>query len=389
MTVVATMGEVLQKVTRPVDLDDVGDFPLVGVRWHGLGAFLREMKPGRNIKKKRHYQLATGDITYNKLFAWKGAFAIIEPHLDGAYVSDKFPLYRLASTHILPEYLKLVFRSPLLARQAESRSVGSAAVSKFTLNPSRFLELQFQCPSLPRQLEVIRHADELDRLAAQVSRRCNAATESLQRLLPAFVESATHSWPRKRLGDVGKLLRRSVTIQDDIIYRQLTIAMNNRGVRLRGEKPGYEIAVKNQSVVAANDIVFSRIDIRNGAIGRVASDLSGAVVANDFPVYVFDAGTRPDYGDLVFRTPSFREQCISGSAGSTNRRKMRRDRFLELEIPYCSESEQAALVEAAREVANTVTEGQAACERIAKECKAIELAMLETLCDVGDTLSVR
>jgi hypothetical protein len=44
-------------------------------------------------------------------------------------------------------------------------------------------------------------------------------------------------------------------------------------------QPHYSLFVRE------GDILFSRIDIRNGAIGFVRGDLDGAVVTRDFPVF--------------------------------------------------------------------------------------------------------
>jgi type I restriction enzyme S subunit len=127
-------------------------------------------------------------------------------------------------------------------------------------------------------------------------------------------------------------------------YRQLTIGMNNRGVRFRDEKDGTAIAVKNQAEVHAGDIVFSRIDIRNGAIGVVPDDLHGAVVANDFPVYELGNLMLTEFAVAAFAPPAFRQQAIARSAGSTNRKKMRRESFLQLRIPAPKIDEQRIIL---------------------------------------------
>ena len=92
---------------------------------------------------------------------------------------------------------------------------------------------------------------------------------------------------------------------------------------------------------------FRGIDIRHGAIGIVPEPLDGYVVANDFPVYVFGGDVDLRYANYVFQTKDFREQCIAGSAGSTNRKKMRRESFLKLEIPVPSLSMQTRIADQA------------------------------------------
>ena len=148
-----------------------------------------------------------------------------------------------------------------------------------------------------------------------------------------------------KLRDIGSLIRRNIKIQDDKEYRQLTIKMNNEGICFREEKLGFEIGVKNQSEVHTNDLVFSRIDIRNGAIGFVPEELDGAVVGNDFPVFQLKNNINHKYLDWCFKTKDFREQSIALSAGATNRKKMKRDNFLNLQIPLPNENIQTEIVQ--------------------------------------------
>lgn len=350
MTRVVTLGDLLRRNSRPVDLDDPSkEYPLVGVRWNGHGAFLRETKLGAAIQKKRHFLIREGDIVYNKLFAWKGAFAVVDKSLDGCYVSDKFPTYQLNASEVLSDYLALVFRAGRLAAQATERSVGLAAVSKFTLNPPRFNELRILVPSKERQAALVETIRQLDHEVASVRHGMRRVLVASGALVSSGVDFLTTAFPSVEMNQVGRLLRRSVTIQDDVTYRQVTIAMENRGVRLRGEKVGFRIAVKNQAVVHSGDVIFSRIDIRNGAIGVVPPDLDGAIVANDFPVFQVREGVLPEYLSLAFSSPAFREQCVAGSAGSTNRRKMKREQFLRLRIPLPPSAEQQARI--VREIA--------------------------------------
>ena len=48
---------------------------------------------------------------------------------------------------------------------------------------------------------------------------------------------------------------------------------------------GSEIASQRQSQVSQHQIILSRIDARNGAMGLVPTELDGAVVTNDFPTF--------------------------------------------------------------------------------------------------------
>src|ERR1700722_211318 len=132
---IVTFDKILRRADGKITLDDVADYQCVGLRLYGRGAFIRELKSGATIKRKQQWLLRAGDVVYNKLFAWKGTFAIADASVNGCIVSDKFPTYTLDPTAVSPEFLALWFRSHRLASDAKSLSKGAAALSKLTLNP--------------------------------------------------------------------------------------------------------------------------------------------------------------------------------------------------------------------------------------------------------------
>lgn len=103
-------GEFLIPNKRPYTLSDDEDANLVGMRLYGGGPFHRELKPANKIRKKSHFVIRSGDIIYNKLFAWKGTFGIVPDSLDSMFVSDKFPTYAIDDTKVDPQFLQWYFR---------------------------------------------------------------------------------------------------------------------------------------------------------------------------------------------------------------------------------------------------------------------------------------
>jgi type I restriction enzyme, S subunit len=145
---------------------------------------------------------------------------------------------------------------------------------------------------------------------------------------------------------IGAYELRAAEIIADRQYMQVAAVMNHKGLRVRPICDGSEIKSPGQCYIREGDILFSRIDIRQGAIGFVGKDLDGAVVIRDFPVFGLykptDLARR--YFRYVFRSRSFMSQPRNASRGTTGRQKMKRGRFLECSVPWPSESEQASAV---------------------------------------------
>ena len=74
---------------RREPIDPAQTYKLLGVRWYGNGAFLREERLGQGLSAQHIYRVKQGDVIYNRLFAWKGSFGLIGENLAGCYVSKR------------------------------------------------------------------------------------------------------------------------------------------------------------------------------------------------------------------------------------------------------------------------------------------------------------
>ncbi len=200
---IARLDEICSRIERKVMLDDSAEYSTVGVRWYGNGAFVRDHLFGADILRKQQWVIHTGDIVYNKLFAWKGAFAIADEAVDGHIVSDKFPTYALDDSVVDPQFLTYYFRSSDLALQAERLSKGAAAISKLTLNPPQFWDLTIRLPSMPEQqrlVAMLRDAEERVALARQL--RADASSEAEALATSAIGQYLSEFEVTGQLGDV-------------------------------------------------------------------------------------------------------------------------------------------------------------------------------------------
>ena len=140
-------------------------------------------------------------------------------------------------------------------------------------------------------------------------------------------------WPLVRLGDV--LLRRKdgVDVEDDKEYTRLTIRMNGQGVDVRDKTYGREIGTKRQFKVKAGQFLLSKIDARNGAFGIIPSHCHDAIVTGNF--WAFDISSDKvisGFIDQLAKTTFFVDYSIKASSGTTNRRYLQEEKFVEQQI---------------------------------------------------------
>jgi type I restriction enzyme S subunit len=190
---ITQFGDVLTRIERKVTVEDAEEYATVGVRWYGKGAFVRERLLGADIAAKQQAVIKAGDVVYNKLFAWKGSFAVADEAVDGHLVSGEFPIYELDHARLDPHYLSYFFQTPELGLQARRLSRGAAAISRLRLNPSQFAELRIPLPPLPEQerlVDLLRDAEAKLEEAQQLRREAEAEAAALvtsaigERLMP-------------------------------------------------------------------------------------------------------------------------------------------------------------------------------------------------------------
>ena len=154
-------------------------------------------------------------------------------------------------------------------------------------------------------------------------------------------------YPMISIGNVIKRSANAINIEDDIPYKQITLKTNGGGAVLRDVKQGKSIGTKKQFVVSAGQFIMSKIDARNGAFGVVGTNLDGAVVTADFPVFdVVKDKVTPEYLVLISSTAPFVRFAQSCSRGTTNRQRIDVGLFLSQKIPLPTIDEQRTLVSA-------------------------------------------
>ncbi len=143
-----------------------------------------------------------------------------------------------------------------------------------------------------------------------------------------------------------KRIKNPIDIEDDVIYKRVTIKTNHNGISLRDEEIGANIGTKKQFTVKPNQFLLSKIDARNGAFGIVPSELDNAIITGNFWTYEVDKKI-VDINWFLYFTESqhFIDICKSASTGSTHRKYLDETKFLNHKIRVPSIDEQRAIVE--------------------------------------------
>lgn len=192
------LGDLLQPASRPVSVAPTATYRLLGVRLNGNGPFLREEKTGAESSASTLYQVRAGDFIFSRLFAWRGAFGIVPEELDGCFVSNEFPTYRIDERRVDPRLLRLWFQLPETLATVEAQCTGTTKASRNRFKERHFEALRFPLPSLDEQHVIAARVGEADALLARLTATLAAADADLaafrRRLLQDAVEGrlSTH-----------------------------------------------------------------------------------------------------------------------------------------------------------------------------------------------------
>jgi type I restriction enzyme S subunit len=127
----------------------------------------------------------------------------------------------------------------------------------------------------------------------------------------------------------------------------------------------------------AGDVVYSKIDVRNGAIGVVPTSMPTVAVSSEYPVYrVRPDVALPEYVKLLFRTRAFRQQINSMISGASGRKRVQPSDLEEIEVPLPPLPVQRAIV---RRWGKAQEEAAAVKDRLARLEAEIPLAIYKAL----------
>lgn len=161
--------DILKQVHAKEKLEPNKIYRSLGVRWWGGGVFLREEKSGREIKAAVLYRVSQGWIIYNRLFAFRGSFAIVPEEFDGYYVSGEFPTFEtkegVPESELLKRFIIHSLNSPQYLALVDAQSTGSTKQSRNRFKEDAFLDTFIEVPEstddLSRAVEYLDLASKL------------------------------------------------------------------------------------------------------------------------------------------------------------------------------------------------------------------------------------
>jgi type I restriction enzyme S subunit len=200
------LGELLKRVKRHELVEPSKTYDVLGAHWYAKGLYTKHSKPGSQIRAKYVYRVEQGDFVYNRLFAWKGSFAIATQENDGCHVSNEFPCFVIDRERLDGQYLWYYFSRASAWNEALGLSSGGTPTSRNRLKEARLLAMHIPLPPLAEQRRIVARIEEL------------AAKVEAARALRLQAAEGTEALMISALRTVfcGRLAAASATTVDDV-----------------------------------------------------------------------------------------------------------------------------------------------------------------------------
>jgi type I restriction enzyme, S subunit len=282
-----------------------------------------DRKQDSSLAPNEHLLVKPGDIAYNMMRMWQGAFGLA--HQEGI-VSPAYVVLK-PKAKIDPEFATYLLKTPRMLYLLWAYSYGITS-DRLRLYFADFAKIPAHVPSIERQKKVagvMRAWDQSAEVASQLARAARLKKKALlQRLIPrvASHEEPPSGWQRVRLGDVAKVNpSRPGRPNDGMVSFVPMEAVSEHGRLVRRYERSFDEVRTGYSAFADGDLLIAKITpcFENGK-GALLSDLRNGIGFGSTEFHVVRPGPSIHSGLLAHVACSYEfrrrgESEMEGSAG--------------------------------------------------------------------------
>lgn len=287
------IGDCLERVERPVDVQANKRYTQIGIRSHGKGLFYKEPVTGAELGNKAVFWIEPNCFILNIVFAWEQAIGKTTQAEEGMIGSHRFPMYRPISNRVDTDYLIYYFLTKRGTEILEAASPGGAGRNK-TLGQDRFLKSKIVLPPLAEQRKIAKILATQDRVIELLNMKIEQLKllkkNCLRKLFPRHGSDIPEvrfrgfigAWVQKRFGE---LYKKSAEKNDGSISidRNITVATMQFKNDVHISTNEY---LKSYYTFKIGDIAFEGHQSKEYRFGRfVANDIGDGIVSHIFSVF--------------------------------------------------------------------------------------------------------
>lgn len=179
---VDAIGNVLQEVFRPINLDNETKYQLVTVKRRNGGIAEREILKGKDILVKSQFEVKAGDYIISKRQVVHGATGLVPHELDGSVVSNEY-LVGQSTDKLNIEFFALLSTLPEMYKKFFLSSYG-VDIEKLFFDVNDWKNREILLPCLAEQIQISKFFKQLDETLVLQQQQL----QTLKNLKQAFLE---------------------------------------------------------------------------------------------------------------------------------------------------------------------------------------------------------
>ena len=156
-----------------------------------------------------------------------------------------------------------------------------------------------------------------------------------------------------KLGEILTLRKRNtIEIQDSETYRISGVQNYGKGVVVRREVKGAELTMRQYQVIEPNQLMWCKVDTKNGAFGITHSEHTGTLASPNMALADINLEKAdPRFLETLFRIQPFADYITHLSSGTTNRKYLTPpDLLKQVTLPDWGPVQQRAFVSKLRQI---------------------------------------
>jgi type I restriction enzyme, S subunit len=199
------LGDVLRRSEHIIPLDPEATYREVTVRMNGKGVVERRKVQGVEIAADRRYRAKSGQFIISRIDARHGASGLIPDGLDGAVVTNDFPLFDVAKERLDVAFLGWMSKTASFVELCKRASEGTT--NRVRLSEDRFKALKVALPPLDEQRRIVSRIEEIAAKVVEARGLRSLSAEGTEALTTSAaaqaLEALTKEAPRLALGSLA------------------------------------------------------------------------------------------------------------------------------------------------------------------------------------------
>lgn len=325
------LGDILREVHDEFIVDPTKEYQGAGILSYGRGLFHKGPFLGSETSYRTLKRLRKGQLVYSRLFAWEGAFAVVEPEFDGACVSQEFPVFEVAPSADV-HWIHLCLTRKSFWESLVGTGLGQR---RRRIQPEEILSRSIPFPPIEEQRRISHFLKDVENRLIEIHRAREIEQSQMRGALLGEFRRVIQDANWVPMDVAAPLVRRPVEVDPLGTYLEVGVRSFGKGTFHKPPTDGATLGTKRIFSVEPNDLIFNIVFAWEGAVAVARPEDKGRVGSHRFLSCVprSDIATS-EFLWFHFLTPKGLEDLGKASPGGAGRnRTLGLDALAKIDVP--------------------------------------------------------